>query len=111
MCRGPVMASGVAGRFLRELDTGSDTELGVNVGEVGLHGARRDEKPRADVSVRQPLRDKPRDIELCWCQRRPAAGRTLATSTAAQRVRDRFARRKCGSFVPCADELVALQRL
>ena len=32
--------SGVAGRFLGELHAGGQPELGVDVGEVGLHGAR-----------------------------------------------------------------------
>jgi hypothetical protein len=30
----------VAGRFLDELDAAAESELGVDVGEVGLHGAR-----------------------------------------------------------------------
>lgn len=32
--------SGVAGGFLGELYAGGEAELGVDVGEVGLHGAR-----------------------------------------------------------------------
>ena len=32
--------SGVAGGFLDELDAGAQAELGVDVGEVGLHGTR-----------------------------------------------------------------------
>ena len=68
MRSGPVMASGVAGRFLRELNTGSDTELGVNVGEVGLHGARRNEKPRSDVSAGQSFRDEPHHVALGRCE-------------------------------------------
>jgi len=31
--------SGVSGCFLRELHAGGDAEFGVDVGEVGLHGA------------------------------------------------------------------------
>ena len=48
-------ASGVAGCFLDELHTRGQTEFGVDVGEVGLHGAGRDEKPCADVFVAQVL--------------------------------------------------------
>jgi hypothetical protein len=32
--------SAVAGRFLDELYAGAEAEFGVDVGEVGLHGAR-----------------------------------------------------------------------
>jgi len=45
----------VTPRFLNELHPGGQAELGVNVGEVGLHGARRDEKARANVFVAQPF--------------------------------------------------------
>jgi hypothetical protein len=36
-CRG---RSAVPGCFLRELDAGGESEFGVDVGEMGLHGAR-----------------------------------------------------------------------
>ena len=32
--------SGLAGCFLNKLHTGGESEFGVDVGEVGLHGAR-----------------------------------------------------------------------
>jgi len=45
----------VAGRFLDQLHARSKPELGVDVGEVGLHGARWDEKPGGDVVIAQAI--------------------------------------------------------
>jgi hypothetical protein len=39
-----------AGRLLRELSPGGDAQLGEDVGEVGLHSARRDEQAGGDVA-------------------------------------------------------------
>ncbi len=47
----------MAARFLDELHAGAHAELGVDMGEVRLHRARRDEKPRADVLIAQPFLD------------------------------------------------------
>src|SRR5271156_5617239 len=49
--RAGISSSGVAGCFLDELHPRAEAEFGVDVGEVGLHGARRDEKPGGDVVV------------------------------------------------------------
>jgi len=49
--------SGVAGCLLDELHPGGQPELGVDVGEVGLHGSRRHEKPGGNVFVGQPFAD------------------------------------------------------
>ena len=46
----PRRRSGVAGRLLGKLHAGGEPELGVDVREVGLHGARRDES-RAAMSL------------------------------------------------------------
>ena len=46
---------GVAGCFLHELYAAGEAKFGVDVGEVGLHGARRHEKPCRDVVVGQTL--------------------------------------------------------
>ena len=51
----------MAGRLLRELHAGGQAELRVDVGEVGLHGARRDEKSCGDVIVGQSFADQPYD--------------------------------------------------
>ena len=49
--------SGVAGCLLSELHARGESQFGVDVGEVGLHGAWRDEKPRSHVLVAQPFPD------------------------------------------------------
>src|SRR5271166_2434991 len=54
----------VAGRFLDELDARAQAQFGVDVGEVGLHSARRDEKPGGDVSIGKSVADEPHDVEL-----------------------------------------------
>ena len=53
--------SGVAGRLLSELNARGQPEFRVDVGEVGLHGARRDEKPGGDVVVAESLADQADD--------------------------------------------------
>jgi hypothetical protein len=47
----------VSGSFLHELHPRANPELVVDVGEVALYGARRDEKPCSDVVVGQPFAD------------------------------------------------------
>ena len=47
----------VSGSFLYELHPRADAELVVDVGEMALYGARRDEQPRGDVVVGQPFAD------------------------------------------------------
>ena len=53
--------------LLHELHARADTELVVDVGEVALHGARRDEKPGGDVLVRQPFGHQAHDVVLGRC--------------------------------------------
>jgi hypothetical protein len=50
--------------LLRELHPRGQSQLGVDVGEMGLHGARGDEQPRGDVLVAQALSDESHDVEL-----------------------------------------------
>ena len=73
----------MAGCFLGELHAGGQAEFGVDVGEVGLHGARRDEKPCGDVTVGQSLADQADDVALGGGERCPAAGGSFAFVTAA----------------------------
>jgi hypothetical protein len=47
-----------------ELAAGADAELGEDLAQVVLHGARADEQPRADLGVGQPLAGQPRDLRL-----------------------------------------------
>jgi hypothetical protein len=75
-------------RLLHQLHPRSDAELGVDVGEVGLHGARGHEKPCGDVFIGQTFTDQSRDVALGRCQRRPAAGRPFAFTPTALRVGD-----------------------
>jgi hypothetical protein len=49
---------------LGELYPGGDTKLAVDVGEMGLHAARRDEKPCGDVVVGEPFADESDDLAL-----------------------------------------------
>lgn len=48
--------------FMSELDTGADTEFRVDVREVGLHRARRDEEARGDLLVGQAFAEQPDDV-------------------------------------------------
>ncbi len=80
----------MASCFLGELHAGAQAEFGVDVGEVGLHGARRDEKPCGDVIVGQPFADESDDVALSRGQRCPAAGGSFALAAAALRIGDRL---------------------
>jgi hypothetical protein len=80
--------SDVAGGFLHQLHTGGESEFGIDVGEVGLHGARRDEQTRGNVCVGQPFADESDDVALCRGERLPPAGRSAALTAAALRVGD-----------------------
>src|ERR1700749_75908 len=55
----------------RELGSVADTELRVDVLEVGLDGAPADEQPRPDLGVGQALGRETSDVELGGCQRGP----------------------------------------
>lgn len=77
-------------RFLDELEPGGDTELGVDVGEVGLHGPRSQKEPSGDVFVAQTFGDQSDDAEFGRGQRLPAVGRAFAFAAAALRVADCF---------------------
>ena len=48
----------MAGSLLNELHARGEAEFGVDVGEVGLHGARCDEKSCGNVFIADPLMDK-----------------------------------------------------
>jgi hypothetical protein len=85
-----VRRSGVTGCFLDELYARAQAQFGVDVGQVGLHAARRHEKPCGDVVVGQPFADQPYDVALGGGERCPPAGGPFAFAAAALRVRDRF---------------------
>ena len=64
------------GCFLSELQPRGQAEFGVDVGEVGLHGARLDEKPCRDVVVGEPFADQSDDVALGGGERaQPLVGR------------------------------------
>src|SRR6202042_3808183 len=64
------------GQHAVELATGGDAELGEDVAEVVLGGARADEQPGADLRVRQALPSQPRHLGLLRGQRRTGPGGT-----------------------------------
>jgi hypothetical protein len=80
----------VADCFLGQLHARGEAEFGVDVGEVGLHGARRDEKPRGDVVVGVPFADESYDVALGGREGGPAAGGAFAFAATALRVGDRL---------------------
>src|SRR6516165_1136864 len=94
------LRSGVAGSLLGELHAGAESEFGVDVGEVGLHGARGDEKPRGDVVVGEPFADQSYDVALGGGERGPAGARPFALAATALGVRDRFFDRQRGALGP-----------
>ncbi len=91
--------SGVAGGLLGELDSGGEAELGVDVGEVGLHGAGRYEQPGGDVFVGQSFGHQPGDVALGGCQRQPPDSRPAALAAAAQGVGHGFFEGEGRAFV------------
>src|ERR1700733_3716373 len=56
--------SGVPRRLLNQLHARGQTEFGVDVGEVRLHGARRNEKPCGDVVVAQSFAEEAHYVQL-----------------------------------------------
>src|SRR6516165_10017673 len=56
--------TGVVGQCSLELQAGADLELGEDLAQVVLDGARADEQPGADFRVRQPVAGQPRDLGL-----------------------------------------------
>ena len=60
------------------------------MGEVGLHGASRNEKPCGDVLVGQAFADESDDVALRRGQRSPAARRAFTFTATALRVGDRL---------------------
>lgn len=60
------------------------------MGEVGLHGARRDEQTRGDVSIGQSFADQPYDITFGRRVRLPPAGGPLGFTAAPLGVGDRL---------------------
>src|SRR5260370_26948929 len=65
----------VSGQSAMELATGADAELGEDLAQVVLDGARADEQPGADLRIGQAVAGQPRDLRLLGGQRRtgPAA--------------------------------------
>jgi hypothetical protein len=61
-CRRPVAAAG--GQCLPELAAGGDSELGDDLGQVVLDGARAEEQLGGDLRVRQGRPDQLRDLGL-----------------------------------------------
>jgi hypothetical protein len=57
-----------------KLATGVDAELGEDLGQVVLDGARADEQPRAGLRVGQAVTSQPRDPSLLRGQRIPGSG-------------------------------------
>src|ERR1700758_1789281 len=100
--------SGLAGSLLNELDARGEAEFGVDVGEVGLHGARGDEKPCGDVLVAESFADQSDDVSLGGGERGPAAGGSFAFAPAALRVGDRLVGGQGGALGPrCVKVLLA----
>jgi hypothetical protein len=101
----------VTGCFLDELHPRAEAEFGVDVGEVGLHGARRDEKPPGDVVVGQSFTDEPHHVALGGCERGPAAGGSFAFAAPAPRVGDRLLGRQGGALGPRGVKVLLTQRV
>jgi hypothetical protein len=101
----------VAGRFLCELHPGGQPEFGVDVREVGLHGAWRDEKPCGDVVIGQPFADQLHHLTFGRGERRPAVGGPFALTTAALRVRDRLLGGQGGAIGLGIVEVLIAQRI
>jgi hypothetical protein len=80
----------VAGRFSDELHPGGEAEFGVDVDEVGLHGARGDEKPCGDVLVAEPLANQSHHVALGRSERGPAVGGAFVFAVPALGVCDGF---------------------
>src|SRR5215813_13143852 len=75
--RGPPVASamspvspGVAGwqAVADQFAARGDAELGEDLPQVIVHGARAQEQLRRDLLVGQPLGDQPRDLQFLWRQ-------------------------------------------
>ena len=99
------------GRFLRELHARGESEFGVDVCEVGLHGARRDEKPCRDVVVGQPFADQSDDVALGGGERGPAARRAFAFAVTALGVGDRFVGGQRGALGPRGFKVLLAHRI
>jgi hypothetical protein len=90
----------MAGSFLGQLYARREAKLGVHVGEVGLHGAWRDEKPCGDVFVAESLADESDDVTFGRGERYPSACRAFAFATAALCIDDRLFGGQRGTFSP-----------
>jgi hypothetical protein len=52
------------GQRLRELSSGADAELGEDLAQMPLHGARAEEEPGADLGVGEPVAGQLGDLAL-----------------------------------------------
>jgi len=69
----------VTRRFLHKLETRRQAEFGVHVREMRLDGARRDEEPRGEVTVRESVAHEARDVALGYPGEVPVNRRTDST--------------------------------
>ena len=99
------MARGLLG----QLDPRGQPKLCVDVREVCLHGAGRDEQPRGDLFVAQAFANQPDDVEFGAGQRFPAGAGPLAFPAAALRVGDGLSERQCRTLGLCCVKIVLAQ--
>ena len=98
-------------RLRRDLGAVAQTELGVDVREVDLHGAAGDEHALTDLRVRQAGGGVADDLELGRREALPAPGRPLARPARAAHVCDRLIERQRLPLAASVRQRVAAERL
>lgn len=81
------------------------------MGEVGLHGAVRNEQPGSNVPVGQAFGNKTHHIGLGRCERLPAAGGTFALAAPPLDVRDGLVDRHNLDFSPRGGKSFTAERI
>src|SRR5215207_8898670 len=95
----------------RDLRAVAQTELGVDVREVDLHGAAGDEHALTDLRVRQPGGTVADNLELGRRETLPARGRPLARSASAAHICDRLIERQRFALAARVRQSVVAERL
>src|SRR5262249_58057031 len=104
-CRRPVTAAD--GQRLPELAAGGEIELGEDLAQVVLDGARAEEQLGGDLRVRQARPGQPRDLGLLGREVTVRAGGAPAGALAG---RQQFAAGPLGRRPPCPRAEHALRR-